>query len=78
MANLTKLINKTVTLSDGLHSKDFVVIGFNRTHAHLAKKADWNESVNIFGSYNTTVYGYTAWNLRSGAIQKGFFELLEK
>ena len=69
--------NDTVTLSDGNRSQAFVVIGFSRTHAHLATVANYNSSMERHGEYNRMAYGYKAWNLRSGAVQKGFWALLE-
>jgi hypothetical protein len=67
----------TVTLSDGIREKVFIVLGFSKTHALLAKYKDYNNSVSEFGEYNTTVYGQTAWNLNSGSIHKGFWSLLK-
>jgi hypothetical protein len=75
--NKTAKKGDTVTLADGKREKTFVVLGFTKTHANLAKACDYQHATQNGGEYCKMRYGYTSWNLKSSPIQKGFWELLK-
>lgn len=68
--------NDTVELTDGMRTKKFVVLGFSKFQVSLATVENFNHSMEHHGEYNRGAYGYTAWNLKSGPVQKGFWDLL--
>lgn len=69
--------NATVVLSHGNQKKEFVVLGFTKSHVSLAKKSDYDHSMKTYGEYRRMAYGYTSWNLKSSGVQLGFWKLLE-
>ena len=67
----------TVVLAEGSREKMFVVLGFTKTHVSLATPGNYSHAIAKDGEYSKMKYGYTAWNLQSGAVQKGFWSLLK-
>jgi hypothetical protein len=68
--------NDKVTLTDGVRTKEFVVLGFTKSHANLARADYFADSMEKYGEYRKSFYGYTAWNLKSSGVQLGFWKLL--
>lgn len=57
--------------------KKFVIVGFSRHHVHLTTQQNYKSSMDRFGEYRPTLYGYTALILDFEAGHKCFWNMLK-
>ncbi len=68
--------NIVVLVTNG-NEKKFVVVGFSRHHVHLTTQKNYKSSIDRFGEYRPTLYGYTALSLDFEAGHKCFWNMLK-